>query len=111
MKEGLVEKLKSAGYNRDVVISSEEWQEMLPEEHSSDLALAALEQRDEDTYRDDRKRTSVELKDYRHRDMRGEFVAELERFNPEHHPVLHLLIDFPSWLWKNRIRNRGPVEL
>lgn len=102
-------KLKDFGFNRDVEISDEEWKNCMESEHSTSLALAPIERKNEPTYRDNRARESIELKDYRQLDRPECFVAELEHFNPERHPVLHLLVDFPSWLWKNRIKNWGPV--
>lgn len=51
----------------------------------------------------------MELKDYRERkDFSSNFVAELEHFNPEYHPLLHALIDVPTWILKNRIFNKAP---
>jgi hypothetical protein len=107
----LRQKLTEIGYNRDTEIEEVEWQEEKEEkEHSDRRSLAAIEHKDEPTYRDDNKTKSVELKDYRNRKYEADFVAELEHYNPDKAPIRHILIDFPNWLWKNRIRNRGPKQ-
>lgn len=109
MKE-LREKLEETGYNRDIEISRDLWEIALRNEHQSSRSLASVEHRAEPTYRDDRKRKSVELKDYRERNYEADFVAELEHFNPDKRPLSHLLIDMPLWLWRNRVKNRGPKK-
>ena len=107
----LRQKLMEIGYNRDTDIEEVEWQEEKGEkEHSDRRSLAAIENKDATTYRDDNKTKSVELKDYKNRKYEADFVAELEHYNPDKAPIRHILIDFPNWLWKNRIRNRGPKQ-
>jgi hypothetical protein len=102
------QKLKQIGYNRDLEISKDAWKSLRNEEHRDQRSLAALEGRDEPTYRDGSATESVELKDYRNRDFEADFVAELEHYNPDKKPLLHLLVDFPNWLWKNRVKNHSP---
>ncbi|MFB6100759.1 MAG: hypothetical protein ABEK16_05815 [Candidatus Nanohalobium sp.] len=110
MKE-LREELLELGYNRDLEIEKRKWMNAKDsEEHEDSRSLAALEHRDEPTYRDTRERRSLELKDYRNRKYDADFVAELEHYNPDKRPLSHLIVDFPLWLWKNRIKNRGPKQ-
>lgn len=107
----LQEKLLQVGYNRDLEISRDEWMRAKDKgQHSDSKTLATLEHRDEPTYRDDNEKKSVELKDYRNRKYNTDFVAELEHYNPDKRPLSHVLIDVPLWLWKNRIKNRGPKK-
>jgi len=105
----LLNKLEEVGFNRDIEIPKQEWMKIKEkEEHKDSRSLAFLEHRDEPTYRDNRKTKSIELKDYRNRKYKADFVAELEHYNPDKAPLRHILIDFPTWLWKNRIKNKGP---
>jgi len=109
MPKTLLKKLEKAGFNRDLEISEKEWKKYREkEEHEDSRSLAALEHRDEPTYRDNKKKKSIELKDYRNRKYQANFVAELEHYNPDKAPIRHILIDFPNWLWKNRIKKQGP---
>ncbi|MFB6208949.1 MAG: hypothetical protein ABEJ56_02300 [Candidatus Nanohaloarchaea archaeon] len=107
----LIERLEDIGFNRDVVIDHDEWLEERERMHETRLSLAGIEGKDEKTFRDDRFEVSLELKDCSHLDMEGDYIAELEKFNPEHHPVLHILTDFPVWFLKNRIFNRQPEKI
>lgn len=107
----LIELLRNRGFNRDVEVEKETWEAVSQDCRSSGLAFSTFLRREEPTYRDDRSRVSIELKDYRDLEGPESFVAELERFNPEHHPLLHLLVDFPNWIWKNRIKTSGPERL
>ena len=63
------------------------------------------------SYRDNNARKSVHLTDYRgleRDDLESDvIVAHLEHFNPEHHPVLHALIDFPLWYYRNRVKEEN----
>jgi hypothetical protein len=107
----LREKLLGIGYNRDVEISEGKMGKVREEKEDVDRkSLAFLEHRNEPTYRDDRSSKSIELKYYRKRGYRADFVAELEHYNPDSKPLGHVIIDFPLWIWKNRIKNRGPKE-
>ena len=104
------EKLQKIGNNRDKEITKEEWEKLREEEHRDSRSLAAFEHLSEPTYRDDKETESIELKDYRNRDFEADFVAELEHFNPDKRPLSHILVDFPLWLWRNRIKNWGPRQ-
>jgi len=107
----LRDRLLELGYNRDLEISREEWMKVnQEEEHKGSRSLAVIEHRDEPTYRDNRKTESVELKDYINQKYEADFIAELEHYNPDKAPLRHVLIEFPTRLWKNRIKNRGPKQ-
>lgn len=108
MNRTIQEYLKDYGYGYDVVVPTELFERQKAEElHESKLALP----KDGPTYRDDRKHHSVHVTDTRGVE-RGEkkggvIVGHLEVFNPEHHPVLHALVDYPLWWWKNRILEKN----
>lgn len=94
--------LRKHGHAYDVVVPDELFEQAKEELHRTKRTLP----KDGPTYRDDRKRHSIHVTDCRGVD-RGEkkgdvIVGHLEHFNPEHHPVLHALIDYPLWWWKNR---------
>jgi len=101
-------KKQEEGFNRDLEITKKEWKEEKKKTNTTKRSLGAVLNLDEKTYRDDKKEKSIELKDYRHKKYEADFVAELEHYNPEKAPIRHILIDFPTWLWKNRIKNKGP---
>lgn len=101
----LIEELREDSFNKNVEIDKERWEKYQEDLHLTNLSLAEFLNKNKPSYRDNRKLTSIHLKDYRnyeHSDK--DFVVELERFNPEHHPLLHLLTDFPLYLWKNIFR-------
>lgn len=98
-----IQELDLPGYNIDTEISRQEFMERIEEMHETDLSLADFQRKNEPSYRDDRARKSLHLKDLSDLDREEKYIAELERFNPEHHPVLHLLVDFPIWLFRNRL--------
>jgi hypothetical protein len=108
----LIEYLEeNSGYSYDTVIPEEIYEECkdLLEETSRTTVIKHFP--DAKSYRDDNARKSVHLTDYRgleREELESDvIVAHLERFNPEHHPVLHALIDFPIWYYKNRIREKN----
>lgn len=107
-------KLNNAGHNRDIEVSEELWlcaKEDLKASESS-LGIPSLLQINEPIFRDRKRTSSVELKDYHKRDnFDSDFVAELEHFNPEHHPILHSIIDVPIWTLKNRLLNKSPQRM
>ena len=110
--ENLVEKLKEIGFNRDVVIDRKDWIQEEKNLHKTRLSLANIEGKNEEAFRDNRFELSLELKDCSHLDkIDGDYIAELEKFNPEHHPILHVLTDFPIWILKNRILNSQPKKI
>lgn len=110
MKE-IFKTLTSIGFNRDIEVEKEKWMRAKEELELAEsiLALPTFEPVEEPTFRDDKSFKSVELKDYSHRsDFKADYVAELEHFNPEHHLILHGLVDVPLWWLRNRLLNRGP---
>jgi hypothetical protein len=108
MDTGLDVELEKAGFNRDIEIDQETWEKAKEQCQSSRKSLATTLRIEQPVYRDGKIRKSIELKDYRKREFEADFVAELEHFNPEKRPISHIIVDFPHWLWKNRIKNRGP---
>lgn len=110
MADTIKEYLSKYGHGCDMVIPTELFEQQKDEElHESRLALP----KDGPTYRDDRKRHSVHVTDTRGID-RGEkkgdvVVGHLEVFNPEHHPVLHALVDYPLWWLRNRILEKNTL--
>lgn len=107
----LIQYLEEKGFNYDTEVPEElfvEYREDL--EETSRTWVSRLEP-DATTYRDSRKRKSVHLTDYRgvEREEKAEdlIVAHLEHFNPEHHPVLHALVDTPLWFYRNRIKEKN----
>ena len=64
------------GYNRDTDIEEVEWQEEKEEkEHSYRRSLAAIEHKDEPTYRDDKQTKSIQNKDYRNKKYETDFIT------------------------------------
>ena len=104
MMQTLVDWLSEIGYNHDEEVDEEDFQEALQSMHETDLDLAALIGKDEPSFRDDRPRKSLHLKDLSRLERDEDYIAELEHFNPEFHPILHVLVDFPLWLLRNRVR-------
>ncbi len=95
--------LQQYGHAYDVVIPDDLFEENTDRLHRSSRSLP----KDGPTYRDDRRFHSVHVTDCRGVD-RGEklgdvVVGHLEYVNPEYHPILHALIDYPLWWVKNRI--------
>jgi len=110
-RKKLLDKLDDVGYNRDIEISKKIWMEAKDELKTSKsiLGLPSLFRVEEPIFRDTEPTKSVELKDYSSRtDFEPDYVAELEHFNPQHHKILHMLVDVPIWTLKNRLLNRGP---
>lgn len=111
--EKLEQKLGMLGYNRDVEVEKDTWlnAKAWSEVSGSMLGLSTILRTNEPIFRDEKEMKSIELKDYRNRsDFENSFVAKLEHFNPEVHPILHVLVDVPTWVVRNRIMNRGPKE-
>lgn len=63
MMQTLVDRLSEIGYNYDKEIDEEDFQEALKSMHENDLSLAFLERKNEPSFRDDRPRKSLHLKD------------------------------------------------
>lgn len=111
-REELIRQLEQVGFNRDIRIPEEIWSSVIEEMHPTDLSLASVIGKDEPSFRDGESNLSLHLKDCTGVDAEEKYIAELERYNPEKHPVRHLLVDFPLWLWRNRIRpDRKGLEL
>ncbi len=111
---GLVEYLlDQSGFSYDTEIPEELFEEEKHSLHLTDRTTVTDIYPDAESYRDDEKRKSVHITDFRGVDrdeMKSDvIVAHLERFNPEHHPILHSLIDLPMWYYKNRIREKNKL--
>lgn len=102
-EESIRSYLREKGHAYDAVIPDDLFEEEKDTLHQSRRSLP----KNGPTYRDDRRMHSVHVIDLR--DINGGIVGHLEWFNPEHHPILHTLIDYPLWWWKNRIRERNIV--
>lgn len=96
--EELVEELRRVGYNVEIEIHEEEFEKYSSYFHVTRLSLASFLFLPQNAYRDRRGRDSVHLKDVRAMSRDEEFIAELERYNPEKFPIRHALIDFPGWI-------------
>lgn len=104
---------KKSGYSYDTVIPESLFEECEEELEETDRTTVTRYFPEATSYRDNNSRKSVHLTDYRgleRDDLESDIiVAHLERFNPEHHPVLHTLIDLPVWYFKNRIREKNSL--
>lgn len=102
---------EESGYSYDTEIPEELLEKCEDALEETDRTTVTKYFPDAKSYRDDNARVSVHLTDYRgleREELESDIiVAHLERFNPEHHPVLHALIDFPVWYYKNRIREKN----
>jgi hypothetical protein len=96
----LVEELRQAGYNTEIELSQESFRIYREYFHPTKLSLASFLFLSQGSFRDNRSRDSVHLKDVREMGREENFIAELERYNPERFPVRHALIDFPGWIWR-----------
>ena len=96
--------LRKSGFNRNVKIPEDIWKKHERNIYRTELSLARFLNQEKKSYRDDRKVLSLHLKDYRNfNNSEKKFVVEVERFNPEYYPLMHLITDFPNWIWHNRI--------
>lgn len=95
MPDSIQKFLDEHGHASDVVIPEDLFEAQKADElHRTDRALP----KDGPTYRDGRKRHSAHVTVSHGTDDRGRVaVGHLEFFNPEHHPILHALIDCPLW--------------
>jgi len=100
--------LEEAGHNYDIKIPEELFEENKQHLHETSLTTVTQHFPEALSYRDDEKIDSVHVTDYRgieREELESDvIVGHLERYNPEHRPVMHALIDYPLWHWKNRIR-------
>lgn len=102
--EELITRLKNAGYNVEVEISKEDFNEYRDYFHTTRLSIASFLFLPQEAYRDSRSRDSIHLKDVRRIGREEDFIAELERYNPEKHPVRHAILDFPGWIWQKWLK-------
>jgi hypothetical protein len=102
---------QESGYSYDTEIPEELFEKCEDALEETDRTTVTKHFPNAKSYRDSNSRVSVHLTDYRGLEREeldsDTIVAHLERFNPEHHPVLHALIDFPMWYYKNRIREKN----
>ncbi|WP_414837377.1 hypothetical protein ACK3SF_03855 [Candidatus Nanosalina sp. VS9-1] len=102
---------KHSGYSYDTAVPEELFERCRDSLEETERTRVTKYFPEASSYRDERRRKSVHLTDYRglERDrMESDLVvAHLEHFNPEYHPVLHTLIDFPLWYIRNRIIERN----
>ncbi len=103
--------LENAGFNVDYEIPEELFVENKVNLRETNRSLVNNLYPNATTMRDDRKRKSLHITDYRNvgRDNKisDVIVGHLEHFNPEKHPILHALIDTPLWFVKNRILRKN----
>ncbi len=112
--ETLVEYLLNrSGFSYDTEVPEELFEKEKNGLHLTDRTTVTDIYPDAESYRDGKKRKSVHITDFRGVDrdeMKSDvIVAHLERFNPEHHPILHSFIDLPIWYYKNRIREKNKL--
>ena len=105
LKEYIMEEV---GQNHDVKVPEKLFEDNIHYLHETSLTTVTHYFPEALSYRDDEKTDSVHITDYRgiERDEleSNVIVGHLERYNPEHRPVMHALIDYPLWHWKNRIK-------
>ncbi len=105
--------LDRSGFSYDTEIPEKIFEEAESYLHLTDRTTVTNIYPEAESYRDSNSRRSVHLTDFRgveREEMKSDvIVAHLERFNPEHHPVLHSLIDLPVWYYKNRIREKNKL--
>lgn len=100
--------MDEVGYNRDVKIDEDLFEGCERLEVSSRTYVDKIVP-DAKVYRDDKPTTSLHVTDFRETDQDG-IKSHLEFFNPEYHPVLHV-VDVLLWHGKNLIENREEKEI
>jgi len=104
---------ENSGYSYDTKIPENLFRKCSDVLEENDRTTVTEQYPEAASYRDDNSRRSVHLTDFRgvERDeMESDvIVAHLERFNPEHHPILHTLVDLPVWYYKNRIEEENKL--
>jgi len=105
--------MENAGYSYDIEIPEQLFENNTEFLEQTDLTTVTYHFPEARSYRDSKPRKSVHLQDYRGIDRENRvgdvLVAHLERFNPEYHPILHALIDYPIWFYKNNIREKNKL--
>lgn len=97
----LIERLGEAGAHRDVFVEPENLDEVL--EGLSETGVCFYD--GASSFRDGNSIYTVHLTDHRDAGTPREcIVCHLEWFNPEDHPLLHAIFDFPAWVFHNRLR-------
>ena len=110
--EPIIDYLKdNSGYSYDTEIPEELYLKCEEALEETDRTIVTSHHPNASSYRDSNSRKSVHLTDFRNisRDDKESdvIVAHLEHFNPEHHPILHTLVDFPLWYYRNRIKEKN----
>lgn len=101
--EELIERLGDVGAHRDVLVKPEKLEEAV--EGLSETGVCFYE--NANSFRDGNSIYTVHLTDHRGSETpRDCIVCHLEWFNPEDHPLLHALFDFPAWVFHNRVRGK-----
>ena len=98
----------NVGYSRDVELSVDIFSQCDRLEVSSRSYVHMLYD-GAVVYRDDKPTTSLHITDFRGSKLDG-IGAHLEYFNPEYHPLLHL-IDLVLWHIKNIFKDHGEVRI
>jgi hypothetical protein len=99
---------EDVGYGRDVNVSEQLFDECNRLEISKRTYVDKIFEGAK-VYRDDKPTTSLHVTDFRDSDKDG-IGAHVEYFNPEYHPLLHLL-DVIIWHLKHLFENREEKEI
>ena len=102
-----------SGFNYDTEVPEEIFEKEKSKLHITDRTVVTDMYPEAESYRDENRWGSVHLTDFRNveRDELASnvIVAHLEHFNPEHHPILHTIVDLPLWHYRNRIREENKL--
>jgi hypothetical protein len=101
--EDLYQRMEAVGYNIDYDVEYSD--DIFEPFNRTNLGLGDLIGKDVKSYRDSKPMNSLHVKDYRESPSATDIIIELERFNPRYPPLMHILIDFPMWFLKNRVRH------
>ena len=96
------------GYSRDVELSEDIFMQCDRLEKSNRTYVNKL-YKGAVVYRDDKPTTSLHVTDFRESEIDG-IGAHLEYFNPEYHPLLHL-IDVALWHIKNTLKDQEKARI
>ena len=96
------------GYSRDVELSEDIFMQCDRLEKSNRTYVNKL-YKGAVVYRDDKPTTSLHVTDFRESEIDG-IGAHLEYFNPEYHPLLHL-IDVALWHIKNTLEDQEKARI
>lgn len=104
---------EKSGFNYDTEVPEDIFEKNKSKLHTTNRTVVTEMYPEAESYRDKNRRRSIHLTDFR--EVKREkmasdvIVAHLEHFNPEHHPVLHFLVDLPLWYYRNRIREENKL--